>query len=109
MRHSGNGGSKHHGQFHNVAAAPAPAHRRFRCLFRHWGKKAFQLAEQVDGAFMVMRCPIIASHRNSSISHLGTCSWGFAYPPLVAHVLVALTGDQYSVPPAGTKCLTSLP
>jgi hypothetical protein len=75
---------------------------------RRLGKKAFQLAGEIaDGALSWM-CPVPYLLRNG-IPALHTAAVGrSALPPLVAHVMVALSQDRHSVLATGHQLLDTL-
>ena len=88
----------HHGEFFNVVVTTPRNTARLPILVSALGKNAFQLAGEIaDGAlFMVMPCSISTTYRTTSITKGAAMAGRSASPPpLVAHVLVALTTDRH--------------
>lgn len=98
----------HHGQFFNVIVT-FPRTAQIPVLISTLGKKAFQLAGEIaDGALSWM-CPVPYLLR-TGIPALRTAAAanGRSAPPLVAHVMVALSQDRHSVLATGHQLLDTL-
>ena len=96
----------HHGYFYNVVAT-LPRTPQIPVLISTLGVKAFQVAGQIADGALSRVCPV------SYMLHLGiptlrtsaAVKAGRAAPPLVAHVLVALSENRNSGPLAGHRIL----
>jgi F420-dependent oxidoreductase-like protein len=94
----------HHGEFFNIEIE-FPRTAQIPVLISTLGKKAFQLAGEIaDGALSWM-CPVpYLLHTGIPLLHKAATANGRSkFPPLVAHVPVALSQDRDSVMVAGHK------
>ena len=94
----------HHGEFFNIVIE-FPRTAQIPVLISTLGKKAFQLAGEIaDGALSWM-CPVPYLLRTGIplLRKAGTANGRSNPPPLVAHVVVALSQDRDSVMVAGHK------
>ena len=92
----------HHGEFFNIVIE-FPRTAQIPVLISTLGKKAFQLAGEIaDGALSWM-CPVpYLLHTGIPLLHKAATANGRSkFPPLVAHVPVALSQDRDSVMVAG--------
>jgi F420-dependent oxidoreductase-like protein len=92
----------HHGEFFNIVIE-FPRTAQIPVLISTLGKKAFQLAGEIaDGALSWM-CPLpYLLHTGIPLLHKAATANGRSkFPPLVAHVPVALSQDRDSVMVAG--------
>lgn len=94
----------HHGEFFNVVVA-SPNTPRIPILVSTLGEKAFRLAGEISDGALSWLCPIPYLRRTGLPAlQKGAASAGrSAPPPLVAHVLVALTRDRNSAMAAGHR------
>ena len=95
----------HHGDFYNVAAT-LPRKPQIPVLISTLGEKAFQLAGQIADGALSWVCPVPYLLR-TGIPALRTsaAAVGRSAPPMVAHVLVALSEDKNSILSAGHQLL----
>jgi alkanesulfonate monooxygenase SsuD/methylene tetrahydromethanopterin reductase-like flavin-dependent oxidoreductase (luciferase family) len=96
----------HHGHFFNVVAT-LPRTAQIPLLISTVGKKAFQLAGEIaDGALSAL-CPVPYLLRTGlpALRTAAAANGRSAPPPLVAHILVALSQDRHSVMAAGHQLL----
>lgn len=95
----------YHGDFYNVAAT-LPRKPQIPVLISTLGEKAFQLAGQIADGAISWVCPIQYLCR-TGIPALRTsaAAVGRSVPPMVAHVLVALSEDKNSILSAGHQLL----
>ncbi|HEU4823068.1 MAG TPA: LLM class flavin-dependent oxidoreductase [Nitrososphaeraceae archaeon] len=95
----------YHGDFYNVAAT-LPRKPQIPVLISTLGEKAFQLAGQIADGAISWVCPIQYLCR-TGIPALRTsaAAVGRSVPPMVAHVLVALSEDRNSILSAGHQLL----
>src|SRR5918993_5199715 len=94
----------HHGEFFNIVIE-FPRTAQIPVLISTLGKKAFQLAGEIaDGALSWM-CPVpyLLSTGIPLLRKAATANGRSNPPPLVAHVVVALSQDRDSVMVAGHK------
>jgi F420-dependent oxidoreductase-like protein len=94
----------HHGEFYNIVIE-FPRTAQIPVLISTLGKKAFQLAGEIaDGALSWM-CPVpYLLHTGIPLLHkAATANRRSKFPPVVAHVSVALSQDSDSVRVAGHK------
>ena len=94
----------HHGEFFNIVIE-FPRIAQIPVLISTLGKKAFQLAGEIaDGALSWM-CPVpYLLHTGIPLLHkAATANRRSKFPPVVAHVSVALSQDSDSVRVAGHK------
>lgn len=94
----------HHGEFFNIVIE-FPRIAQIPVLISTLGKKAFQLAGEIaDGALSWM-CPVpYLLHTGIPLLHkAATANRRSKFPPVVAHVSVALSQDSDSVMVAGHK------
>jgi alkanesulfonate monooxygenase SsuD/methylene tetrahydromethanopterin reductase-like flavin-dependent oxidoreductase (luciferase family) len=95
----------HHGHFFNVVVT-LPRTAQIQLLISTLGKKAFELSGEIaDGAISWM-CPV-PYLLNTGLPALRTAAAanGRSAPPLVAHVMVALSQDRHSVLAAGRQLI----
>ena len=95
----------HHGDFYNVAAT-LPRTPQIPVLISTLGEKAFQLAGQIADGALSWVCPVPYLLR-TGIPALRTsaAAVGRSAPPMVAHILVALSDDRNSILSAGHQLL----
>jgi F420-dependent oxidoreductase-like protein len=95
----------HHGHFYNVIAT-LPRTSQIPILISTLGKSAFQLAGQIADGALTWVCPV-PYLLNTGLPALRTsaAAVGRSPPPLVAHVLVAVTEDRHAVLAAGHQML----
>jgi alkanesulfonate monooxygenase SsuD/methylene tetrahydromethanopterin reductase-like flavin-dependent oxidoreductase (luciferase family) len=92
----------HHGEFFNVVVTPgglvtSPNTARLPILVSALGEKAFQLAGEIADGALSWLCPVpYLLHTGLPALRKGAAMAGQSpsHPPLVAHVLVALTTDR---------------
>jgi F420-dependent oxidoreductase-like protein len=95
----------HHGDFYNVAAT-LPRTSQIPVLISTLGEKAFQLAGQiVDGALSWVCSVPYLLHTGIPALRTSAAAIGRSAPPMVAHVLVALSEDRNSILSAGHQLL----
>jgi alkanesulfonate monooxygenase SsuD/methylene tetrahydromethanopterin reductase-like flavin-dependent oxidoreductase (luciferase family) len=97
----------HHGHFFNVVAT-VPHTAKIPLLTSTLGKKAFQLAGEISDGAISWLCPVsyllntgLPALRKASSSSSERSS----EPPLVAHVLVALSQDGHLILEKGHQLL----
>ena len=95
----------HHGDFYNVVAT-LPRTPQVPVLISTLGEKAFQLAGRTADGAISWVCPVPYLLR-TGIPALRTsaAAVGRSAPPMVAHVLVALSEDRNSILSAGHQLL----
>jgi F420-dependent oxidoreductase-like protein len=95
----------HHGDFYNITAT-LPRTPQIPVLISTLGEKAFQLAGRIADGALSWVCPIPYLLR-TGIPALRTsaAAVGRSVPPMVAHVLVALSEDRNSILSAGHQLL----
>src|SRR5689334_12147614 len=95
----------HHGHFYNVIAT-LPRTSQIPILISTLGKSAFQLAGQIADGALTWVCPV-PYLLNTGVPALRTsaAAVGRSPPPMVAHVLVAITDDRHAVLAAGHQML----
>jgi F420-dependent oxidoreductase-like protein len=95
----------HHGHFFNVIVT-LPRTTQIPVLISTLGKKAFQLAGEIADGALSWVCPV-SYLLDTAIPALRTAAAanGRSAPPLVAHVMVALSQDHHSVMAAGHGAL----
>ena len=95
----------YHGEFFNVEVT-SPSIPRVPILISTLGEKAFQLAGEIADGALSWLCPVPYLLRiGLSALQKGAAVTGRQAPPLVAHVLVALTTDRRSAMVAGHQSL----
>lgn len=95
----------HHGHFYNVIAT-LPRRSQIPILISTLGKSAFQLAGQIADGALTWVCPVPYLLRTGIPAlHTSATAVGRSPPPLVAHVLVAVTEDRRAVLAAGHQML----
>jgi F420-dependent oxidoreductase-like protein len=95
----------HHGDFYNVAAT-LPRKPQIPVLISTLGEKAFQLAGQIADGALSWVCPVpYLLHTGIPALHTSAAAVGRSVPPMVAHVLVALSEDRNSILSAGHQLL----
>jgi alkanesulfonate monooxygenase SsuD/methylene tetrahydromethanopterin reductase-like flavin-dependent oxidoreductase (luciferase family) len=95
----------YHGEFFNVEVT-SPSIPRVPILISTLGEKAFQLAGEIaDGALSWLYPVPYLLRIGLSALQKGAAVTGRQAPPLVAHVLVALTTDRRSAMVAGHQLL----
>ncbi len=96
----------HHGHFYNVVAT-LPRRSRIPVLVSTLGERAFQLAGQIADGALSWVCPVpYLLHTGVPALRASADAVGRAVPPpLVAHVLVALSEDRDPVLAAGHQML----
>lgn len=101
-----NGKVDHHGEFFNVVVS-LPGTPRIPILISTLGEKAFQLAGEVADGALSWLCPVPNLLRvGLPALQRGAAEGGrSAPPPLVAHVLVALTTDRQAAMAAGHQLI----
>jgi F420-dependent oxidoreductase-like protein len=95
----------YHGQFFNVKVT-LPHTAQIPLLISTLGMKAFQLAGEIANGALSWVCPV-QYLRRTGIPALRTAAAanGRSAPPLVAHVMVALSQDRHSVLATGHQLL----
>jgi F420-dependent oxidoreductase-like protein len=98
----------HHGHFFNVIVT-LPRTAQIPVLISTLGKKAFRLAGEIADGAISWVCPVPYLLR-TGIPALRTAAAanGRSAPPLVAHVMVALSQDRHSILAAGHQLLDTL-
>ncbi len=94
----------HHGEFFNVVVTPRNTTAQIPILISTLGEKAFQLAGEIADGALTWLCPIpYILHTGLPALRKGAAIAGRSgsLPPLVAHVLVALTTDRHLAMTAG--------
>ena len=95
----------HHGHFYNVIAT-LPRTSQIPILISTLGKLAFQLAGQIADGALTWGCPVpYLLHTGLPALRTSAAAVGRSPPPLVAHVLVAITEDRHAVLAAGHQML----
>jgi F420-dependent oxidoreductase-like protein len=97
----------YHGEFFNVEVT-SPSTPRIPILISTLGEKAFQLAGEIADGALSWLCPVpYLLHTGLPALWKGAATAGrsSAPPPLVAHVLVALTTDRQLAMAAGHKLI----
>ena len=95
----------HHGHFYNVIAT-LPRTSQIPILISTLGKLAFQLAGQIADGALTWVCPVpYLLNTGVPALRISAASVGRSPPPLVAHVLVAITEDRHAVLAAGHQML----
>jgi F420-dependent oxidoreductase-like protein len=95
----------HHGHFYNVIAT-LPRTSQIPILISTLGKSAFQLAGQIADGALTWVCPVpYLLHTGIPALRASAAAVGRSPPPLVAHVLVAVTEDWRAVLAAGHQML----
>ena len=95
----------HHGDFYNVVAA-LPRAPRIPVLISTLGEKAFQLAGRIADGALSWVCPVpYLLHTGIPVLRASAATVGRSAPPMVAHVLVALSEDRNSILSAGHQLL----
>src|SRR6478736_6142585 len=95
----------HHGHFYNVIAT-LPRTSQIPILISTLGKSAFQLAGQIADGALTWVCPVpYLLHTGIPALRTSAATVGRSPPPLVAHVLVAITEDRHAVLAAGHQML----
>ena len=95
----------HHGDFYNVAAT-LPRKPQIPVLISTLGEKAFQLAGRIADGALSWVCPIpYLLHTGIPALRTSATAVGRSAPPMVAHVLVALSEDKNSILSAGHQLL----
>jgi F420-dependent oxidoreductase-like protein len=95
----------HHGDFYNVVAA-LPRAPRIPVLISTLGEKAFQLAGRIADGALSWVCPVpYLLHTGIPVLRASAAAVGRSAPPMVAHVLVALSEDRNSILSAGHQLL----
>jgi F420-dependent oxidoreductase-like protein len=95
----------HHGDFYNVAAT-LPRKPQIPVLISTLGEKAFQLAGQIADGALSWVCPVpYLLHTGIPALRTSAAAVGRSVPPMVAHVLVALSEDRNSILSAGHQLL----
>ena len=88
----------HHGHFYNVIAT-LPRTSQIPILISTLGKLAFQLAGQIADGALTWVCPVpYLLHTGLPALRTSAAAVGRSPPPLVAHVLVAITEDRAAQP-----------
>ena len=94
----------HHGEFFNVVVTTPRNTARLPILVSALGKNAFQLAGEIADGALSWLCPVpYLLHTGLPALRKGAAMAGRSAspPPLVAHVLVALTTDRHLAMAAG--------
>jgi F420-dependent oxidoreductase-like protein len=87
----------HHGHFYNVIST-LPRTSQIPILISTLGKSAFQLAGQIADGALTWVCPVpYLLHTGVPALRTSAAAVGRSPPPLVAHVLVAITEDRHAV------------
>ena len=95
----------HHGDFYNVAAT-LPRKPQIPVLISTLGEKAFQLAGRIADGALSWVCPIpYLLHTGIPALRTSAAAVRRSVPPMVAHVLVALSEDKNSILSAGHQLL----
>src|SRR5690242_9991462 len=95
----------HHGHFYNVIATLSRT-SQIPILISTLGKLAFQLAGQIADGALTWVCPVpYLLHTGLPALRTSAAAVGRSPPPLVAHVLVAITEDRHAVLAAGHQML----
>jgi alkanesulfonate monooxygenase SsuD/methylene tetrahydromethanopterin reductase-like flavin-dependent oxidoreductase (luciferase family) len=95
----------HHGHFYNIIAT-LPRTSQIPILISTLGKSAFQLAGQIADGALTWVCPVpYLLDTGIPALRASAAAVGRSPPPLVAHVLVAVTEDQHAVLAAGHQML----
>jgi F420-dependent oxidoreductase-like protein len=95
----------HHGDIYNVVAA-LPRAPRIPVLISTLGEKAFQLAGRIADGALSWVCPVpYLLHTGIPVLRASAAAVGRSAPPMVAHVLVALSEDRNSILSAGHQLL----
>jgi alkanesulfonate monooxygenase SsuD/methylene tetrahydromethanopterin reductase-like flavin-dependent oxidoreductase (luciferase family) len=96
----------HHGEFFNVVIT-LPSTPRLPILISTLGEKAFQLAGEIADGALSWLCPVpyLLSTALPALRKGAATAGRSAPPPLVAHVLVALSTDRQLVMAAGHKLI----
>jgi alkanesulfonate monooxygenase SsuD/methylene tetrahydromethanopterin reductase-like flavin-dependent oxidoreductase (luciferase family) len=108
----------HHGRFFNVVAEMSQT-AKIPLLISTLGEKAFLLAGEISDGALSWLCPVeyllntgLPALRKSAAAAAASPSSGYSEPPLVAHVLVALSQDGPLILEKGRQMLgyyTKLP
>jgi F420-dependent oxidoreductase-like protein len=95
----------HHGDFYNVAAT-LPRTPQIPVLISTLGEKAFQLAGRIADGALSWVCPVpYLLHTGIPALRTSAAAVRRSAPPMVAHVLVALSEDKNSILSAGHQLL----
>ena len=95
----------HHGDFYNVAAT-LPRTPQIPVLISTLGEKAFQLAGRIADGALSWVCPVpYLLHTGVPALRTSAAAVRRSAPPMVAHVLVALSEDRNSILSAGHQLL----
>ena len=95
----------HHGHFYNVIAT-LPRTSQIPILISTLGKSAFQLAGQIADGALTWVCPVpYLLHTGVPALRTSAAAVGRSPPPLVAHVLVAVTENRHAVLTTGHQML----
>jgi F420-dependent oxidoreductase-like protein len=95
----------HHGDFYNVAAT-LPRTPQIPVLISTLGEKAFQLAGRIADGALSWVCPVpYLLHTGIPALRTSAAAVRRSAPPMVAHVLVALSEDRNSILSAGHQLL----
>lgn len=95
----------HHGDFYNVVAT-LPRTPQVPVLISTLGEKAFQLAGRIADGAISWVCPVPYLLRTGIPAlRMSAAAVGRSAPPMVAHVLVALSEDRNSILSAGHQLL----
>ena len=95
----------HHVHFYNIIAT-LPRTSQIPIFVSTLGKSAFQLAGQIADGAITWVCPVpYLLHTGIPALHASGAAVGRSPPPLVAHVLVAVTEDRRAVLAAGHQML----
>jgi alkanesulfonate monooxygenase SsuD/methylene tetrahydromethanopterin reductase-like flavin-dependent oxidoreductase (luciferase family) len=100
----------HHGEFFNVEVT-SPSTPRLPILISTLGEKAFELAGEIADGALSWLCPVPyllhtglpALRKGAAIA--GRSASSSSSPPLIAHILVALTTDRHLAMPAGHQLI----
>jgi F420-dependent oxidoreductase-like protein len=95
----------HHGEFFNVVVT-SPNTPRLPILVSTLGEKAFQLSGEIADGALSWLCPVpYLLHTGIPALRTGAAEGGRSAPPLIAHVLVALTTDRQAAMTAGHQLI----
>ena len=95
----------HHGDFYNVVAT-LPRTPQVPVLISTLGEKAFQLAGRIADGAISWVCPVpYLLCTGIPALRMSAAAVGRSAPPMVAHVLVALSEDRNSILSAGHQLL----
>jgi F420-dependent oxidoreductase-like protein len=95
----------HHGDFYNVVAT-LPRTPQIPVLISTLGEKAFQLAGRIADGALSWVCPVpYLLHTGIPALRTSAAAVRRSAPPMVAHVLVALSEDRNSILSAGHQLL----